>query len=404
MKFKESRTPPGGISSHPTKRRGQGIVEFALVLPVFLLLILGIMEFGRLLFIFASVTAASREGARYATATGDLTGSTFRYEDCTGIRGAATRIGGIVGVVDSDVTIEYTIYANDGSILQVLYSCPPSEYIDLADRISVTVVRDFESVVPLVNIPAIPISATTTRTLIRDVGIKGTPPTSAPEVIDTPTDTPVPIFTPTDTPTPTETHTPTETVTPTLTSTATHTPTATNTGTNTATVTPGPSPTPTETGTPTATPRSCDDYPKFPTVYTAFSVYEYGPQSFYSVYLEFWNNGPIPITITRIHLDWPESGLTDSYLKEIRFNEETTKDYSCASANCIWTGAEAPTTFSVCDIGCEDTWGSGNRDLIPGDLQELRYVFSRKLYPGEYSTEVIFDNICSYKVSLTFEE
>lgn len=45
---------------------GQALVEFALVLPVLLLLIAGIIEFGRAFHIQQVVTDASREGARTA--------------------------------------------------------------------------------------------------------------------------------------------------------------------------------------------------------------------------------------------------------------------------------------------------------------------------------------------------
>ena len=45
-------------------RRGQAIVEFALVLPVFLLLLLAAVEFGRAYLDLHLLTSAAREGAR----------------------------------------------------------------------------------------------------------------------------------------------------------------------------------------------------------------------------------------------------------------------------------------------------------------------------------------------------
>ncbi|MFP3984294.1 MAG: TadE/TadG family type IV pilus assembly protein [Desulfurivibrionaceae bacterium] len=49
----------------PEKReRGASAVEFALILPVLLLILFGIIEFGILLFDKAMLTNASREGAR----------------------------------------------------------------------------------------------------------------------------------------------------------------------------------------------------------------------------------------------------------------------------------------------------------------------------------------------------
>jgi len=45
---------------------GQSIVEFALVLPVLLLILMGIVEFGRLLETTNVLTSAAREGVRVA--------------------------------------------------------------------------------------------------------------------------------------------------------------------------------------------------------------------------------------------------------------------------------------------------------------------------------------------------
>ena len=48
------------------KEEGQSTVEFALVLPIFLLLIFGMMDFGWLFYNKIEINNASREGARYA--------------------------------------------------------------------------------------------------------------------------------------------------------------------------------------------------------------------------------------------------------------------------------------------------------------------------------------------------
>lgn len=48
------------------KERGAVAVEMAIVLPVLLLLVIGIMEFGRALNVQVSLTQAAREGARHA--------------------------------------------------------------------------------------------------------------------------------------------------------------------------------------------------------------------------------------------------------------------------------------------------------------------------------------------------
>jgi len=51
-------------------RVGQSAVEFALVLPVILLLIAGVIEFGRAFFTYAQLLQAAQEGARYGAVLG----------------------------------------------------------------------------------------------------------------------------------------------------------------------------------------------------------------------------------------------------------------------------------------------------------------------------------------------
>jgi Flp pilus assembly protein TadG len=62
-----------GLSYPSTRRprrrprtRGQALVEFAVVLPVFLLILSGILDFGFMLYSRMTVISATREGARVA--------------------------------------------------------------------------------------------------------------------------------------------------------------------------------------------------------------------------------------------------------------------------------------------------------------------------------------------------
>jgi Flp pilus assembly protein TadG len=48
------------------RRTAAAVIEFAAVVPVLLLFILGIVEYGRMLMIAQMTTSGSREGARYA--------------------------------------------------------------------------------------------------------------------------------------------------------------------------------------------------------------------------------------------------------------------------------------------------------------------------------------------------
>ena len=61
--------------SYLRNNRGQTLVEFALIIPIFLLLVFGMMDFGIVLNQYLVVTAAAREGARSAAIGNSDSGS-----------------------------------------------------------------------------------------------------------------------------------------------------------------------------------------------------------------------------------------------------------------------------------------------------------------------------------------
>src|SRR3954468_3081543 len=50
--------------------RGQSLAEFALVIPLFLVMLFGIIDIGRVIWANDALANAAREGARYASVTG----------------------------------------------------------------------------------------------------------------------------------------------------------------------------------------------------------------------------------------------------------------------------------------------------------------------------------------------
>jgi len=54
------------LRPHPRSQRSQALIEFALVSPVLLLLLFGIVDIGRAVFYFDTLNHAAREGARTA--------------------------------------------------------------------------------------------------------------------------------------------------------------------------------------------------------------------------------------------------------------------------------------------------------------------------------------------------
>jgi Flp pilus assembly protein TadG len=80
----------------PADRRGAATVEFAVVAPVFLLFVVGIVEFGRALMVQQLLTNAAREGARVGvldnSQTGDVTSAVSNYLAGGGVSGATTTV------------------------------------------------------------------------------------------------------------------------------------------------------------------------------------------------------------------------------------------------------------------------------------------------------------------------
>lgn len=162
------------LQSLSGRAKAQAMIEFALVFPVLLLLVYGIIELGRLLFIYSSVTTSSREAARYGSAAGKVGGTTPRYLDCAGILSAAQRSAILTPVNASNITITYD---HGPGTSQIAPSCPAaqSQEIVLGDRINVQVTVNYVPLIPFVRFPTIPISSTTGRTILKSVEIKGTP-------------------------------------------------------------------------------------------------------------------------------------------------------------------------------------------------------------------------------------
>ncbi len=356
-----------------TASRGQGMVEFALAFPLFLLILFGIIEFSHLFFSFSMVYAASREAVRYGSAAGISENGVPYFQDCDGITAAAIRIGSLAGVEADDVIITYDHgpYTEGGTPL----TCPAD--VELGDRIVVEVGVSFTPILPLVNIPPIPIHTSASHTLIKELDVAGTPPSSPTPKPPTDTPTPTPTAT-TVTPTPTETEIPTETLTPSQTPLYTDTPTltATNTLTPTLTATLTPSQTPTEI--PTATvcpPEVCTPVPPTPSPTPDCN--------------QFFLGNPLT-NGNKFNIDLYNIGAeTVIYISEIRIRWSTRTDLNTLAYGdgTLWTGTSPSPFIYTTTTGEEPV-------LMPLGYQRMFLVFKSALNSAPI-IEVDFTNGCS---------
>jgi len=80
--------------------KAQSLVEFALILPLFMLLVLGIFDFGRAIYASSALHNAAREGARYGA---------VHPCDTSGIVAVAQQMAvGLGGGVDVTPVIDYS--------------------------------------------------------------------------------------------------------------------------------------------------------------------------------------------------------------------------------------------------------------------------------------------------------
>ncbi len=177
------------------KKPAQAMVEFAIALPILLLLLYGILETGRFIFIYSSIVTASRQAVRYGSATGEGTTTGIpRYQDCAGIRQAAQRADYLNAVDDADIHIYQDKGPTDpptATGVDEQEICPdnnPYIWTPSAGNTSRLVVRingDFNPIIPKI-VPFIartsangnPVEGVSARTILVSVSIVVTVPPS----------------------------------------------------------------------------------------------------------------------------------------------------------------------------------------------------------------------------------
>jgi len=73
------------LAARRRRASGQGLVEFALVFPIFLLLFLALLDLGSAVFTYNSLTNAAREGARLAIVNQDQASIMLRAKNASAI-------------------------------------------------------------------------------------------------------------------------------------------------------------------------------------------------------------------------------------------------------------------------------------------------------------------------------
>ena len=125
--------------------RGQGLAEFALVFPIFVLLVAAMVDFGMGLFSYMTVNNATRVGTRLA-----VTACTALVEGCEGAV-AATIVNASNGLIaSSKVDVRCFHVESDGS--ETEKTCAAGDgtgYAKRGDIVKVTVEGEYHMIWPL---------------------------------------------------------------------------------------------------------------------------------------------------------------------------------------------------------------------------------------------------------------
>ena len=120
------------------KQNGSTLVEMAIVLLLFLMIIFAIMEFSTAIFRSAQLAEATRDGLRYAIVNDPL----IELPVCED-PGTATAVncdaGSCPEMIEGMTNIAPIINIQDGINVAVQYTCPVSSYIDHDNLYLITV-------------------------------------------------------------------------------------------------------------------------------------------------------------------------------------------------------------------------------------------------------------------------
>lgn len=129
---------------------GQALVEFALVAPIFLLLLFAIIEFGWYVYSVQALNQAAREGARYAIVhgstslcpSGPMPGGAANWCDPSGAKIEAAVIARAVGIPASSITfptLTWTPNNGRGSVFSLVVQATHQPLIPLVPLPTITI-------------------------------------------------------------------------------------------------------------------------------------------------------------------------------------------------------------------------------------------------------------------------
>jgi len=139
------------------RRRGQSaqsLTEFALILPVLMLILLGVVDFGRVFYYWTSIANAAREGARYGITHPTAITSTCKADPSNVKYRVKQEAGSTVTLADSNIAV-YWVDATTGTRTDAAANCNPlpgdQRIYQNPNALRVDVFYDFQAITPLIS-------------------------------------------------------------------------------------------------------------------------------------------------------------------------------------------------------------------------------------------------------------
>ncbi len=121
--------------------RGQALVEFALIVPIFILLLMGILDFGRAVYAYSTLNNSAREAARQA-----IVDQTVEH-----IQTRAVEHGVALGIPVADVTVEFRDSTDTGGCVALTNADANDDPFVSNCLVRVRVDYDFTAATPVIG-------------------------------------------------------------------------------------------------------------------------------------------------------------------------------------------------------------------------------------------------------------
>src|ERR1700694_1573807 len=141
-------------STRRRRQSAQSLTEFALILPVLMLILLGVVDFGRVFYYWTSIANAAREGARYGTTHPSAVATTCKADPNNIKYRVKQEAGTTMVIADSNITV-YWVDSSTGVTTNASANCNPlpgdQRIYQNPNAVRVDVNYDFRAITPLIS-------------------------------------------------------------------------------------------------------------------------------------------------------------------------------------------------------------------------------------------------------------